>query len=203
MSRKPGRKPVFTEQDVIEAAFAIGINQFTLSQVAERLGVAAAALYRLFESRDAIVHACVRHAVTNTTGPEHGLEWRELLYSLADTYWRLCEDYPGLDKVMINDPAAVSHFADFFQRWSEPLLAAGKTTAQAMFACDMIGYVTMMAHANFRMYRRERPGTGSPAGEPEQFASPMQVLANRGMFETQINFILNALEREWPGAVSS
>lgn len=204
MSRKPGRKPVFSEQDVIDAAFAIGIHKFTLSQVAERLGVAAAALYRLFDSRDAIVNACIKHAVAGLPDPEPGLDWRELLTSLAEVYWQLLEDYPGLEKVIYADPTAVAHFADFFRAWSQPLIAAGKTPGQAMFASDLIGTVAVNAHQTFRLFNEQKAEGGSGVDQlvdevgTVPGAGPVEQWAQRGPFDLRTKFILNALEREWP-----
>lgn len=209
MSRKPGRKPVFTEQDVIDAAFAIGIDKFTLSQVAERLGVAAAALYRLFDSRDAIVSASIRHAVAGVPSPEPGLSWRELLKAMAEAYWQLLEDYPGMEKVIYADPAAIAHFADLFETWNQALVAAGKTPGQAMFASELVGTTTVNTHLTFRLFHDQTTGgangvhglvdemgTGPSVGSVEQWGQS-------DLLDLRVEFILNGLEREWPDLVLS
>lgn len=203
MKRKPGRKPVFTEQDVIDAAFAIGVDHFTLSQVADRLGVAAAALYRLFGSRDEIVHACIRYAADSVRPPQRGQCWREVLTALAEECWRLCEAYPGLDRVLSSYPSALAHFEELLRTWSEPLVELGKTPGQVRFAADLISSTTMMTHS--RLQRFGHADGGEPAvAEPVPVPGPGETVepvcpgTDRGTFELQISFLLDALESNWP-----
>ena len=57
LGRKTGPKPKFTSEDAVMAALHLGIDRFTIAGVATQLGVATSAVYRLFDSRDALVHA--------------------------------------------------------------------------------------------------------------------------------------------------
>lgn len=202
MSRKPGRKPVFSEQDVIDAAFAIGIDKFTLSQVAERLGVAAAALYRIFDSRDAIVSAAIQHAVAGIPEPDTTLGWRELLTSLSEVYWQLMEDYPGLERVVYSEPTAVNYFADFYQSWIDPLIETGKTPGQARFAAELIGSITVNTHLTAKIRQEQStaaPGVASLA-QPEVDSTLGQTGSNErpSSLALRIEFIITALEQDWP-----
>lgn len=202
MSRKPGRKPVFSEQDVIDAAFAIGIDKFTLSQVAERLGVAAAALYRLFDSRDAIVSAAIQRAVAGIPDPECGLSWRELLISLSEVYWQLMEDYPGLERVVYSEPTAVNYFADFYQSWIDPLIETGKTPGQARFAAELIGSITVNTHLTSQIMQEQPIGAPAVAQPAQPGAIPAvgqpDLGTQRAALALRIDFILTALEQDWP-----
>ena len=54
LGRKTGPKPKFTSEDAVMAALRLGIDRFTIAGVATQLGVATSAVYRLFDSRDAL-----------------------------------------------------------------------------------------------------------------------------------------------------
>ena len=66
---KLGRKPAFDAADVVAAAIAEGIDKFTLSAVARRLGVVTGAIYRTFPSRDDLVIACLDAAGARSRFP--------------------------------------------------------------------------------------------------------------------------------------
>jgi len=55
LGRKTGPKPKFTSEDAVMAALHLGIDRFPIAGVATQLGVATSAVYRLFDSRDALV----------------------------------------------------------------------------------------------------------------------------------------------------
>jgi AcrR family transcriptional regulator len=168
--RKVGRKPAFTANDVVAAAIAEGIDGFTLSAVAERLGVVTTAIYRLFPSREDLVIACLDAAGTTIAVPGPGMHWRDALRLWADECWRLCEEYPGLSRVVYAFPAATTRIERVLGAYAENLVAQGRTVRQAMFALDFIGDTVFASHLGVESMRavREDGRTGlrsrGPAG---------------------------------------
>lgn len=208
MSRKPGRKPAFTRRDVTDAAFALGLDTFTLGQVAQRLGVGASALYRLFDSRDAIVQACLDVIAGTIARPAADAPWRDALQMWADEAWRVCETYPGLSRVLFSFPTATASIERIIRTYAVPLTRAGKTPGQILFAFDFVGDTVTASHLGVQMMRETdengRRGmdrlTDAVAGSP--FLTPEEGWTGEAFLRTKIAFILDSLEHTWPEAAS-
>jgi AcrR family transcriptional regulator len=203
--RKAGRKPAFTARDVVAAAFAEGIDRFTLAAVADRLGVVTTAIYRLFPSRDDLVIACLDAAGATIARPAPGQHWRETLRMWADECWRVCEEYPGLSRLVFTYPVAPTRIEPVFNAYAENLTAQGRTPRQAMFALDLLGDTVFACHLGVESMRSvdERGRRGLDAvreavGDSDAFFRPEESWTGRRVMDTKIEFILTALERNWP-----
>lgn len=126
-SKKLGRKPVFSAAEVVEAAFAEGIDRFTLAAVARHLGVVPASIFRLFPSREELVLACLDMAGRTIALPTPGMGWREALQLWADECWRLCEEYPGLERVLFTTPSATARIEPVVRSYADHLGEEGIT----------------------------------------------------------------------------
>lgn len=202
--RKVGRKPAFTAADVVAAAIAEGIDRFTLSAVADRLGVVTTAIYRLFPSREDLVIACLDAAGATIALPEPGMRWREALRLWADECWRLCEEYPGLNRAVYVHPTAPTRIERVFRAYAENLGAQGRTPRQVMFALDFIGDTVLASHLGVEAMRRVdengRSGLDAvrDAVDPNAFLRPEESWTGREVMDTKIEFILTGLEEHWP-----
>ncbi|MBM9463641.1 TetR/AcrR family transcriptional regulator [Aeromicrobium sp. YIM 150415] len=203
--RKVGRKPAFTADDVVAAAVAEGVDRFTLSAVAERLGVVTAAIYRLFGSREDLVTACLDAAGATIVLPEPAASWRDTLRRWADECWRVCEDYPGLSRLVYAYPAAPTRIENVFKAYADHLAAQGKTPRQAMFALDFIGDTVFASHLGVESMRAvdEDGRTGldtvrDAIGESGSPLHPEESWTTRKAMDTKIEFILTGLEQNWP-----
>lgn len=203
--RKAGRKPAFAAQDVVAAAFAEGIDRFTLAAVADRLGVVPTAIYRLFPSRDDLVIACLDAAGETIARPAPGQHWRETLRMWADECWRVCEEYPGLSRLVFAYPVAPTRIEPVFNAYAENLTAQGRTRRQAMFALDLLGDTVFACHLGVESMRsvNEKGRRGLDAvreavGDSDAFFCPEESWTGRKMMDTKIEFILTALEQNWP-----
>lgn len=205
VGKKVGRKPAFTREDVIRAAFDEGIDTFTLSAIANRVGVVTPALYRLFSSRDDIVVACLDAAAASIATPPPGAEWRDVLRMWADECWRLCEDYPGINRVVYSVASAMARVAVVLDRYAESLAPHGITRRQAMFALDFIGDTVFTGHLGADMMRStDRRGTTgldhirAALDDVPTAVLPEESWAGREPTDIKVDFIITGLAVQWP-----
>ncbi|MFP5021553.1 TetR/AcrR family transcriptional regulator [Pseudonocardia phyllosphaerae] len=207
--RKVGRKPAFTAEDVVAAALAEGIDRFTLAAVAERLGVVTTALYRVFPARDDLVVACLDAAGATITLPGVDMHWRAALRLWADECWRICEDFPGLSRLVYTYPTAPTRIQYVFRAYATNLAAQGRTPGQAMFAIDFIGDTVFASHWGVESMRsvdeRGRSGleavrdvVGDSTRDADAMFNPDDSWTERTAMDVKIEFILAGLERDWP-----
>ena len=204
-ARKAGRRPAFTTLDVVDAAVAEGIDRFTLGAVADRLGVVAPAIYRLFPSRDDLVIACLDAAGGTIALPEPDASWRAALRLWADECWRVCEEYPGLERVVYAYPVAPIRITDVFRAYGDHLARHGKSERQAMFALDFIGDTVFASHLGVESMRavRDDGRTGletvrDAVGDFDGPLRPQPWWTERTTMDTKVEFILDGLEQRWP-----
>lgn len=204
VGKRTGRKPGFTAEDVVAAAIAEGLDQFKLSAVAERLGVVTAAIYRLFPSREDLVVAALDAAAATLRTPDPGTPWREVLHVWADECWRVCEDFPGLSRLVYAYPAAFTRIEHVLAAYVEVLAEEGRTAGQAMFALDFLGDTVFATHLSVASMRavddtgtsgldRVREVVGDDA-----VLKPDESWSERGALDVKIEFIISGLERHWP-----
>ncbi|MFT3716158.1 MAG: TetR/AcrR family transcriptional regulator [Gordonia sp. (in: high G+C Gram-positive bacteria)] len=203
--RKVGRKPAFTADDVVAAAVAEGIDRFKLSAVADRLGVVTTAIYRLFPSRDDLVLACLDRAGSTIALPEPGMHWRDTLKLWGDQCWQVCEEFPGLARVLYSNPIAPTRIEHVFDAYSDNLCTQGRTAGQAMFALDFVGDTVVASHLGVESMRsvREDGRNGLDAvkdavGDADVFYSPADSWTGRTMADKKVDFIISGLEQNWP-----
>lgn len=212
--RKVGRKPTFTAEDVVVAALAEGIDRFTLAAVAERLGVVTTAIYRIFPSRDDLVIACLDAAGATIALPAADLHWRATLRLWADECWRICEDFPGLSRLVYTYPAAPTRIQYVFRAYANNLAAQGRTPGQAMFAIDFIADTVFASHWGVESMRSVdeqgrsglqtvRDAIGDAAPDADAVFRPDDSWTERTAMDAKVEFILAGLERDWPEFVST
>ncbi|MDO5724449.1 MAG: TetR/AcrR family transcriptional regulator [Flaviflexus sp.] len=144
--KKTGPKPRFTRGDIVDAVLEIGLDTFTLGDVAAKLGVATSALYRHVTSRDEIIALTLERIVRNVRWDMPGETWQDLLRAQGMQFWDLCEAYPGLSRVIIDFTGSSS----FAKRVIHDLLAEldrrGLSPKRAIFALDFIGDSVLIVH---------------------------------------------------------
>ena len=180
LGRKTGPKPKFTSEDAVVAALRLGIDRFTIAGVATQLGVATSAVYRLFDSRDALVHACLAHAGRSMTPPPDGLSWQDILRHAAEEVWACCEKYPGLDITICQFPSAFTHIEDYLRNIVGQLVKTGLGQEQAAFAFDFIGDTTIACDRT--------SDTSIYVPEPGW--------TDRGTLDRKVEFIIRGMEKE-------
>lgn len=188
--RKTGPKPRFTREDVINAAVELGIDRFTLGAVAAKLGIATSAMYRLFDSRDALVDACLAQAAAEISMImlDDELPWPELLRNWAETTWNICEKYPGLDITIFQYTQSFSHVQGFTQHAMGILMAQGFASSEALFALDFIGDTVLATHIGMSAMQHSPEGMDIVARTITELSAET-LLDNRGRWNPQRGFL--------------
>ncbi len=214
--RRTGPKPGFTYEDVVTVALEIGIRDFTLAEVAKRLGVGTPALYRAIDSRDDLLRGCLRRLARENDPSVPDGDWRELMRHQADRMWDLMDRYPGLAETFLVVTWAHHYFAEGMKAGVDALVERGFSPDDAALAVDFIGDTVLCTHMVIESYRATVPG---PEGDavtglevavdnfnregiaeelPEQLA-PNDDWAGRGFLDRKIEFIIEGMARRVDG----
>lgn len=123
--KRVGRKQRFNAQDVITAAANIGLDRFTMSEVATEVGVAAPAVYRIFRGREDVVDSTLQDAAARTPLVPEGLEWSEAIRFYTDTLLDTIRSYRGLASVVLEQPARYVAFLPHMEAFARMLASVG------------------------------------------------------------------------------
>ena len=148
-----GPKPRFSRADVVEAALALGIADFTLTAVAGRLGVAVSGLYRTISSREDLLAACLERVATQMDLTHPGTTWQDAIRAHAESMWNLLEQYPGLAGVVVSVPWAHQLFAGPFAQAHQSLVDRGLDPEDAGVVLDFVGDTVITMHAQIEVMR--------------------------------------------------
>lgn len=222
--RRTGPKPGFSYEDVVTAALEIGIRDFTLAEVAKRLGVGAPALYRTIESRDDLLRGCLKRLAQENDFIVPDGSWADVLHYQGYWLWDLTERHPGLAETFLTVTWAHHYFAHYVRRCADALVERGLSPDDATFAQDFIADTVFCTHLVIEAYRFREPedGEGRNPGENgrgrtgleaavENFAReevaqqmPEQLVPNdewvsRGFLDRKIAFIIEGMARQVGG----
>ena len=200
---KTGPKPRFNRKQAISAALELRLDQFTMSQVAQALGVAPSALYRVFASREELLAACLDQILDDMGLDQPNSKnatqtWQQILRNFVETCWQACERYPGLAQVIMLDPNAPSRAAKQMEVLIHRLNTLGVSKGQALFALDFLGDIVFATHIAIQPYRQLAPETlqgYTNSGLPFEFREQW---TNRGNLDEKVGFIITALSSSWP-----
>lgn len=149
----------------MEAALALGVADFTLTAVAERLGVAVSGLYRTISSREDLLIACLERIATQMSLSRTGVTWQEMIRAHATSLWALLERYPGLAGVIMSVPWAHQLFAVPLAQAHQDLIDRGLDDEDAGVILDFVGDTVIATHAQVEIMR-------SPVTRSQALSSP-------------------------------
>ncbi len=95
--RRSGRPRALTEESIAAAVVEHGFADLRVSDVAERLGVNTATLYRYVSSQGALANLGIYRLTAQYDWPElSGDDWRGYLRAIAEGVWAIAREHPGL-----------------------------------------------------------------------------------------------------------
>ena len=161
-------------------------------------------MYRLFDSRDALVDACLAQAAAEigTIMLDDELPWPELLRNWAETTWNICEKYPGLDITIFQYTQSFSHVQGVTQHAMGILMAQGFTRSEALFALDFIGDTVLATHIGMSAMRYSPEGMDIVRRTITELSAET-LLDNkdrwnpqRGFLDAKVEFIIAGLRQQ-------
>jgi AcrR family transcriptional regulator len=130
MRQRPGPKPRFTQDDLVDAALAVvdadGFGALSLRAVARELGVTSMAIYTYVASRDDLYCLVVDRLISDTLAdfvwPD---AWPDALRLFADNLSELIDDHPALIEAFAQGQMRTAIAASVANQMLERLLAGG------------------------------------------------------------------------------
>lgn len=120
-----GRPPRVNAQAIIEAAIEIGLDGVTLKQVADRLGVAVATLYRHVRNRDELVRlAAFRVALTRrlpAPDSSNAMHWSQIATGYAESLFESFVREPQLIHELVRGRLGPDVEIDFVEQFMTAL----------------------------------------------------------------------------------
>ncbi|MCS5479595.1 TetR/AcrR family transcriptional regulator [Corynebacterium sp. YIM 101645] len=190
-----GRRPRFTSDDVVTAALRLGVDRFTLSGIAEELGVRPPAIYRLFPSRGMIVEAAVA-VIAGRFGAPRGGTWQEVLRCWVGECDRLFGRYPGFVHLIYELDAILPSFREKKVQYLDALVALGRTKEQSALGINLVSAAVVTAHLREEGMRKAAEGLVRPAWPAvDGIVPPWNWMAGAPVdVEAEVEVIIRGLE---------
>ena len=162
-AKRAGRPRRLTTSQLVEAAIALGLEDLTMSALAERLGVRVAVLYNYVKGREELIGLAARHAISTQPFPEDvGQSWRDYALAYARAAYDLFRSDAQLLPLMINGKLSPAIKIDSVESWLETMTKHGFAAAEALSILKAIdtlvmGSAVLASHA--RSYAADYPAS--------------------------------------------
>ncbi len=135
--RRPGRPTTVDAEAIADAVLAVGFRGLTFAEVAARLGVGQATLYRHAANRDELIRYGMDLALRRISWPDLDGPWKPLLERWALASWHAWEAHPGavLEATRGIVPSSMVSLSD---RVGVALVERGFTPRHAVLAVDLV-----------------------------------------------------------------
>jgi AcrR family transcriptional regulator len=183
-----GRPPSVNVAAIIAAAQEIGLEHVTLRQVADRLGVSLATLYRHVRSRDEMVRLAAFQITLSRALPESAdAHWSELAVRYAESLFESFLAEPQLISELLRGRLGPHAEVDVLEQFLAAMSRHGFSTLEGVQLFHAIGMVTIGAAAG-AIGLKASTSAGAPWG-----AAMQQTLAARDGSElAQVRRVLPA-----------
>lgn len=143
-----GRPPRVSVAAIIEAAREIGLERVTLKEVAERLGVALATLYRHVKNRDELVRLAAFEAALERRLPDSAhAHWTELATRYAETLFESFVAEPQMIAELLKGRIGPHAEVDVLEQFLTEITKHGFSEEEGVQLFHAIGTLTIGAAA--------------------------------------------------------
>ena len=179
-SGRAGRPPRVNAQAIIAAALEIGLDGVTLKQVADRLGVAMATLYRHVRNRDEMVRLAAFQLTLARSVPAQATgHWSELAVRYAESLYESFLAEPQLIHQLLKGELGPHAEVDVLEQFIAAMSRHGFSAIQSAQLFHALGMITIGAAAG-----SIGEAAATAAGTPWRSAT-RRVLEERGAAELQ------------------
>jgi AcrR family transcriptional regulator len=145
---KVGRPPSVTVQAIVEAALEIGLDQVTLKQIADRLGVAQATLYRHVNNRDELVRlAAFQLTLARQMPGAANAHWSDLAIRYAESLYAAFLAEPQLISQLLKGELGPHAEVDVLEQFLSAIREHGFSELEGVQLFHAIGMISIGAAA--------------------------------------------------------
>lgn len=143
---RTGRPPSVSTADIVAAALDIGLESVSFKQIAERLGVAVATLYRHVHSRDELVRLAAFELTLRRRLPQGSREhWSQLAMRYADSLFQAFVAEPQLISELLKGRLGPHAEIDVLEQFLAAIAEHGFDSVQGAALFHTIGMLTLGA----------------------------------------------------------
>jgi AcrR family transcriptional regulator len=157
-----GRPPRVSVAAIIDAAREIGLDRVTLKEIADRLGVALATLYRHVKNRDELVRLAAFEAALERRLPDRAhSHWTELATRYAETLFESFLAEPQMIAELLKGRLGPHAEIDVLEQFLGEIAKHGFTEEEGVRLFHAIGTLTIGAAAGAIGWKASR-ASGTP-----------------------------------------
>lgn len=150
--KRTGPKPLFLAEDLLDAAVDVGLDDFTFTSIARKLGVSTPSLYRIVRTKDDVARLCFRLMSQRMDMPStwdlgENPGWRDALNYFREQFYDALLSNTGAAIVSYSIPMPQAVFQDYFYELAELLKELGMPGSEEEidFLLDTL-FHTLVAH---------------------------------------------------------
>lgn len=185
-----------------DAALADGIASFTMPSIGRRLGVAHSGLYRYVDSNEAVRVLALDKIARETPWPSPDQPWRDQLVSIGETFWRICETYPGYATAALGTEHVSPGFVEAMTPHVRSMVAQGHALVTATAAVEFIANMTLNSAIAAERLRRLQERPDASEHSIEGFDDP-DMGVGRGWYQRHLDVYLDGLAARLTAAGAS
>lgn len=139
---RPGPRPRFTREQVLEAALRVIDREtpdaFTMRRVADELGMGVMTLYGYVSSKEEILEGVTALELAAAPAPGEGALWDERVRSDVEHLFDLCRRHPNLVQLVLRQMSAAPGLFSLRERLLATLHDAGFGETSALHALGVL-----------------------------------------------------------------
>ncbi|SNS86231.1 transcriptional regulator, TetR family [Sphingomonas laterariae] len=141
-----GRPRSLTRDMVIDAAVELGLDRFSMTRVAERLGVGISTLYQYVANRDELLRLAIDRQLSAVALPrDQEQSWSDYIIEYATSLRDALAGEPHLILQVMDGGGGIERELAVTERFVEVLVARGFSVEEAVSAWRCIGAATLGA----------------------------------------------------------
>lgn len=178
--RARGRPRRLKLDQIIEAALAIGLNQFTMAAVADHLGVGKAVLYGYVANREELLKIAMSRAVSHHLFPsDQGQHWALWVLDYSRALFEVLSQDGDMLEVWLSGQQSSVIEVESTETWLRVLARAGFEPLEAVQLRRAASYLVIGSAAAVKRGRAlKRAGRPRSAAMPKLIASRARVDGN-------------------------
>ena len=155
---------------IVDAVLADGLMVFSMSSIANRLGVRRSGLYLYVADRDDLIAQTMDRITQSEPWPRTGLPWRQHLEQIGETYWKVCAKYPGFDLLALRMQRAPPGFAEVLEPHIESLQRQGIDIVDAVAAIEFVRSLVLTSSITAANCELVADRSGASAPTPDRWS---------------------------------